>query len=223
MLNGHISVWGRTLAEYEQMFNLYNMPVSWRVLSVADGPSTLNNELRERGITIISVDPIYAEDVDTLKALFAESYTFNKRLFYDNPTRFNYQSNDDIEALLAKRQRTFELFLTNFQQNRSHYVVGELPELPLASASYDLCLCANLLFMFDHVLDFSFHRQAIDEMVRVSREVRIFPLYGLDGQESRWLNGVISHLDERPLVWSIEPNTYGVWKNGNRYLRITHP
>ena len=81
MNTNYVSAWGRTLEEYTKMFCLTDIPLNAKILSIADGPSTFNLEQRDRGVQIISVDPIYNLSVDELKQVHKESYNFNKQLF----------------------------------------------------------------------------------------------------------------------------------------------
>jgi hypothetical protein len=50
-----------------------------------------------------------------------------------------------------------------------------LPDLPLASAEFDLAVCSHLLFTWADELGRDWHRAAIVELARVAREVRVYP------------------------------------------------
>ena len=47
--------------------------------------------------------------------------------------------------------------------------------MPFADATFDLALCSHFLFLYSAHFDLDFHRQAILELLRVAREVCIFP------------------------------------------------
>lgn len=222
MDNKHVSVWGRTLEEYINMFSLNGISYSTKILSIADGPSTFNLQQRQRGINITSVDPIYNLSVDKLKEVFKKSYSFNKELFIENKESFNFKNAEEMEQVLAKRQNTFNTFIADYETHRNNYNFGKLPNLDLTSNSFDLCLCSNFLFIFDHIFDLEFHINSIQEMLRLSNEVRIFPLYNIDGKESEFLSSITDFLTTNSYQWTIETNNYHVYKNGNRFLKITH-
>ena len=57
-------------------------------------------------------------------------------------------------------------------------------------------------------------------MLRVSNEVRVFPLYGIDGQQSKCFNAMTKYLSDNNYLWTIETNDYHIWKDGNKYLKI---
>lgn len=55
--------------------------------------------------------------------------------------------------------------------------------LPLerGSGKFDIALSSHFLFFYSAQLSAEFHLQALREMLRVAREVRVFPLLALDG------------------------------------------
>ncbi|MEO7310721.1 MAG: hypothetical protein ABIX01_09995 [Chitinophagaceae bacterium] len=220
MENNHVSVWGRTLEEYQKMFGLGDIPTSTQILSIADGPSTFNKQLRDKEINIVSVDPIYELSIDNLKEVFKQSYQFNKGLFYNNRENFLFKDDTEIEALLQKRQSTFNAFITDYGLNKQYYKFGQLPTLDFATNSFDLCVSSNLLFIFDHIFDLTFHIQSVKEMLRVAKELRIFPLYDINGNESKNLKSVIEYLDQNNYQWTIQTNDYYVYKDGNKFLQV---
>lgn len=50
--------WGRSYAEYRQMFALTTVELGQRILGCADGPAAFNAGLTQRGGQVISVDPL---------------------------------------------------------------------------------------------------------------------------------------------------------------------
>lgn len=220
MNNKYVSVWGRTLEEYTNMFGLNSIPCSIKILSIADGPSTFNLQQRQRGINITSVDPIYNLSVTELEEAFKKSYSLNKELFIENKANFNFKNELEMEQILARRQNTFKAFIADYEKYRSNYLFGKLPNLDLISNSFDMCLCSNLFFIFDHVFNLEFHINSIKEMLRLSNEIRVFPLYNINGQESDYLNSVTEFLTENNYSWTIEINDYHIYKDGNRFLKV---
>ena len=71
-----------------------------------------------------------------------------------------------------------EVFLRDFERGKTEgrYLPQELPKLPFADGEFDLALCSHLLFTYSGQLSADFHAQAVMEMCRVAKEVRIFPL-----------------------------------------------
>src|SRR5438093_537560 len=81
------------------------------------------------------------------------------------------------------------MFLADFDdgKDQGRYVNAELPSLSFADASFDLALCSHFLFLYSDQLDESLHRASIEELCRVARAVRIFPLVAFGGRPSPYV------------------------------------
>jgi len=203
------------------MFILDEVATGQRVLSVADGPSTLNFELRQAGFEVFSVDPRYACTIEEMVQEFKRSYELNRAHFYENRCNYSFGSEQEIEELLQKRETAFDCFLADFTANRANYHTGQLPSLAFANDAFDLCLCANFLFLFDDLFDLNFHLTSIIEMARVAKAVRIFPLYGrLHLPQSPLIDPVLRTITEAGLRFELRESRYHVWRGSTSYLHI---
>jgi hypothetical protein len=77
-----------------------------------------------------------------------------------------------------------------------------------------------LLFTYSKQLSATFHIQAVIDMYRVAREIRIFPLLDMNGQPSRHVPAVCEVLNGQGFRWSIEPVEYEFQRGGNKMLRV---
>lgn len=93
----------------------------------------------------------------------------------------NFDFYHSIERYKEHRVGALEAFCADY--NTKDYWFAELPKLPYADDSFDLVLSSHLLFVYDDRLDFAFHEASITEMLRIGKEVRIFPL--VDYKNSR--------------------------------------
>lgn len=112
-------------------------------------------------------------------------------------------------------------FLDDFEKIRTEgrYIPHELPaRLPFGDGAFDIGLSSHFLLMYTQ-LGYDFHIHAIDEMLRVCREVRIFPLVDLNSDESRMIDDVIDHYSESHEV-SILKTDYRFQRGGDRLLVI---
>jgi hypothetical protein len=216
----HISFWGRTLKDYNSMFNLQDVGTNVSIVSIADGPSTTNKELRDKGYKYQSIDPVYGLTKTEIKNYFFESYKFNRHLFYNNKDKFIFTDDSEIEEILDKRQKTFDVFFEDLCINKESYLHGKLPEVPLSDKSFDLCLCSNFLFLFEDTFDFNFHIQSIREMLRIANEVRLFPLYNREGEISKFLTPMQEYLNEQKIFWQLKDCSYEVYKGRQQFLQI---
>ncbi|MCA9432256.1 MAG: SAM-dependent methyltransferase, partial [Candidatus Omnitrophica bacterium] len=71
-------------------------------------------------------------------------------------------------------------------------------------------------------LDYEFHVRSLEELLRVAREVRIFPLLSLDGTRSPHVDPLLKAFE----VWSdltvrIEGVDYEFQRGGNEMMRIS--
>ena len=61
---------GRSLDEYQKMFNLSRDDLSRRILGVGDGPASFNVEMLKRGYVVHSLDPLYAMSAKEIEQQF---------------------------------------------------------------------------------------------------------------------------------------------------------
>lgn len=105
----------------------------------------------------------------------------------------------ELVRLRAMRELARQLFLRDYLAGlaQGRYVKGELPHLPFADDSFDCALCGHFLFLYAHLFDEGFHRKAIAELLRVARQVRIYPLLGLDGVMPAFAETLLAELAAR--------------------------
>lgn len=214
--------WGRSFSEYRRMFALTDADLQRSILDCGGGPASFNAELTQLGGKVVSCDPVYAfsagEIRDRIERTFPEivegvkgnleSYVWTPEI----PTP---------EALGQVRMQAMERFLQDFPAGLGdRYRVAELPNLPFADNEFDLALCSHLLFTYSDLLSLEFHLEAIAELLRVAREVRIFPLLNLAGERSPWLERVIEvSLKTRKRPEAIQVK-YEFQVGGNEMLRL---
>ena len=105
------------------------------------------------------------------------------------------------------------------QENR--YQVGELPRLKYDRNPYQLGLISHFLFLYSAHFDQKFHVNSIYEMLRICREVRIFPLINLHNETSPYLPFILTSLENKGYNYKIEKVSYQLQLGGNKMLRIT--
>ena len=213
--------WGRTFDEYRRMFALSDDDLARRILGCGDGPASFNAEATARGARVVSVDPIYAFGKAELAKRFEEVRAEVLRQAELNRGEFVWDYFKTVEALGAERGRAMAGFLADFDAGKraGRYVVGELPRLPLADGACDLALVSHLLFLYSRQLDLDFHRRAIGELLRVAREVRVFPLLQLGATPSPHVEPIVAEFGRSHRV-EIVPVDYEFQRGGNRMLRI---
>ena len=214
--------WGRSYDEYVSMFSLSEDDLTLRILGCGDGPAAFNSLLTKCGGSVTSVDPIYAFDAAQIRSLVAETYETVMTQARKNQGDYVWEAIPSVEQLGSIRMSAMENFLADFDRGKQEgrYIAGELPSLPFENGQYDIALSSHFLFLYSAHLSAEFHLQALQEMLRVSREVRVFPLITLDGTPSPYLHLVNGHFDKNGFDVEIKRVTYEFQRGGNEMLVI---
>jgi len=183
--------WGRNRAEYAAFFDLHSVPERARVLDVGAGPSSFAAEMALLGREVVAVDPLYRDSVLAIAERIAETRGRIMEGLTRHADRFLWDVYRDPAHLEEVRLSAMSLFLEDMAGARQgRYVAAALPRLPFADDSFDLVLISHLLFLYSDGLDQAFHQAAVMEALRLSREVRIFPLIDINGLPSPHLQPV---------------------------------
>ena len=192
---GGIVPWGRRFDEYEAFFALDDVATGTSIVDVGGGPASFASEAMARGFRVTAVDPVYQAEPQTIRDQFEVTAKAMRAGMTAASYRFNWKFYGSEERVHLRRRAALDLFLDDFATHgRSRYVTGSLPHLPFADGSFDLALSSHLLFLYGDDLDAGFHVAAMRELLRVAREVRVFPLVNLDGRPSSHLPVVMRAL-----------------------------
>lgn len=214
--------WGRSLAEYEAMFGLTEADLGKRILCCGDGPAAFNHGWTQRGGSVVSVDPVYQFAGEGIRDRIHATYDEIIEKVRQNQSEFVWSTIGSPEELGQVRMAAMEEFLADFAAGKAagRYINAGLPNLPFADDSFDLALCSHFLFLYSAQNDLDFHGAAIQEMLRLAPEVRIFPLLELGSKPSRHLDAVMATLAAQGCNLQIESTGYEFQKGGNQMLRI---
>jgi hypothetical protein len=217
-----VSFFGRSLAEYTQFFALDVATLRGRdVLDVAAGPSSFTAEACARKINAVAVDPLYGAAVGTLASRVEADYQQMFAQMRAKPRLFRLKAFPSFDAAEADRRGAAQRFLTDYDTHFIHnrYVGGTLPRLPFFDGTFDLVLCAHLLFIYANRFDHDWHLAACRELVRVSaEEVRIHPLCGADGKPYPGLARLRRELRESGIASEVRAIDYEFFTGSNSML-----
>jgi hypothetical protein len=215
--------WGRTLEEYQRMFSLSNADLRGRILGCADGPASFNADWTALGGSVVSCDPLYCFGGDEIQRRFEEVFDTMLDQARANAQEFVWDARiPTVQALGERRRKAMELFARDYEAGRAagRYVDASLPNLPFDTGSFDLALCSHFLFLYSEQLSLEFHLQALRELCRVSRDVRVFPLLELGSVPSRHVEPAIEALRRDGFRVDVETTSYEFQRGGNQMLRI---
>lgn len=214
--------WGRNLSEYKEMFLFTNKDKKKKILGCGDGPASVNFELTQMGVNITSIDPIYRFSKDAIKERVEETSSLVSEQLRKNQADFVWKNIKDVESLIKLRLLAMQNFLEDYEQGQKQrrYLHQELPNLEFEDESFDLVWSSHFLFLYSEHFDEEFHKSAVLEMLRVAKEVRIFPLLDLNNKKSPHLEAVLKLLDELEYSYEIKKSHYEFQKGANEVLVI---
>jgi hypothetical protein len=214
--------WGRSLDEYRSMFRLSEADLSGRILGCGDGPASFNSEATTAGHRIVSCDPIYQFDGHEIERRVRDCYPVMIAQVRLKPDNFRWELFRDPDQLVEYRLTAMSRFLADYEAGRAagRYVAAALPRLPFADGEFDLALCSHFLFLYSQQFDDQFHRAGITELLRVAREVRIFPLLDLDCRRSGHVEPLRGYFAGAGQQVDIVAVPYEFQRGGNEMMRI---
>jgi hypothetical protein len=186
--------WGRNFEEYRRMFALSDTELRGKLLSVGDGPAAFNAHMHQMGHSVISVDPIYALSCEAIHQRISEVKDNLLQQVALHQDQYVWKQIRNVNELERARMQAMQGFLEDFEAGllEGRYLAHALPEqLPFADKAFDLVLSSHFLLLYAD-LGFDFHEQCIREMLRVGKEVRIFPVSSRDQQGHRLLKKLMN-------------------------------
>lgn len=214
--------WGRSLEEYKLMFGLSAADLNTAILGCGDGPASFNAELTALGHSVVSIDPIYQFSSEQIRQRVQETYDVVISQVQQNPDRYVWKKFRDPEELGQARLMVMERFLLDYDAGKAanRYLPQSLPNLALEDDRFGLCVCSHLLFLYSEQLSLEFHLASVRELLRVSQELRIFPLLQLNCEPSPYLESVMRAVSNEGLNVQIQSVAYEFQKGGNQMLKI---
>ncbi len=216
--------WGRSFDEYVCMFSLTDVDLDKKILGCGDGPASFNYELTQKGGSVVSVDPLYQFSSDQIRQRINETSSVISEQLHANKERFIWTQFASPDEVVETRLQAMILFLSNYGAGleQGRYVNAVLPELPFSDQSFDIALCSHFLFLYSEQIPGELHLQALREMLRVARDVRVFPLLDLRGDLSPHLQLVTMALRIEGFQVDRVKVNYEFQQGGNEMLRVTN-
>jgi hypothetical protein len=211
---------GRSLDEYRQMFNL--TADGRRILGVGDGPASFNAEATQLGWQITSIDPLYEFSGSEILNRFNQVVDQIIEQVRSSPDDWVWTYHTSPDDLRHNRVKAIQTFIADYDlgKRQGRYQIDQLPSLQFPDHSFDLAVCSHFLFLYSEHYDLQFHLDSIESMLRVSPEVRIFPLLTLMLQRSPYLNPVMQFFGDRGYQVHLTKVPYELQKGGNEMLTI---
>lgn len=215
--------WGRSFQEYVDMFNLSSSDLNKSILSCGDGPASFNSVMNLKGIKVVSIDPIYQLKANVIEKRIKETYYVVISQTRANEDKFKWNNIKDVEELGKIRMNSMKQFLSDYETGKTEgrYIPAELPALPFQDKEFELSLSSHFLFLYTDNLSLEFHLKSVFEMLRVSNEVRIFPLLDVNAITSPYVKEIIDTFSNKGYNTETIRVNYEFQKGGNMMLKIT--
>ena len=214
-------VTSRSFAEYQAFFALTANDLTRTVLDCSAGASGFAAVANARGGRVTAVDPAYGEGIASLAAVAGTSTATGGAIVDRHEDRFTWDWYGTRERRDELRRGALAAFLDDLRERPTTYVAGALPDLPFAGGAFDLALCSHLLFTWSDVFDEAWHEVALVEMLRVAREVRVFPLVVQStGDPVPFLPSVLDRLRASGYRAEVVDVPYEFQRGGRRMLRV---
>jgi len=211
---------GRTFEEYVAFFDLDAEALRGKkVLDCPGGASSFVAQARDFEIEAHACDMLYRFERDAIleQGLKSIDHIYRDVSWMEDN---NFEFYGSIERHRSFRENALTQFCDDY--NPVYYRYAQLPKLLYDDQTFDIVLSSHLLFVYDDRLDIHFHIESIREMLRIGREVRLFPL--IDFKNSR----VDEEKNLSPYAYAIAeifggeiiPVDFEFQKNGGYMMRI---
>lgn len=201
------------------MFGLTDQDLSLNVLDFPAGISCFAAEMHELGHNnVISADRYYdLSPMDMVKHVDFVIQDLSERVD-QHIKKLHTDAEQEIENLTNVWNQYAQTFLADYSvgQQEGRYQAASLPRLPFEDRQFDLALCSDMIF---HNPDIDTEVAAM-ELMRVAKEVRVFPLLDHAGETSKEIGPLMLSLQQKNLGVEVKEVPYNLQKKSNAMLRI---
>lgn len=215
-------LWGHHVSEYKEMFDLSDASLQAHLLEYGCGASAVNTELHQEGTVMVSVDPLFALTKPELIQQVTHDFNARAEQVLADQAQFNVESYGGMDAFLASRRAGMEAFFTDYNAGiaEGRYQALGHGALPFENFSFDLALSSHYLFTNAGDDAATGHLATIQELARVAKEVRIFPLIERAGTPSELLGPVLLGLQQANFGVEVREVSCALYPEGNAMLRV---
>lgn len=215
-------LWGHSVDEYREMFDLSQDEMNSSILEYGCGPSAVNYQQAQNDHQVVSCDPLFVLDKDTLASKAVMIFADMAEQVKKEQARFDFSRSGSYENLIAERQQGMKQFFADYASGKAQgrYIGVADYHLPFADFSFDFALSSHYLFADLDEQTVEFHLAVIRELARVAREVRIFPLIDKEGNTSEFLGPVLLGLQQDNYGVEVREVAFHLHPTGNAMLRV---
>ena len=213
-------LWGHDSEDYREMFDLTQEDLHSSILEYGCGPSAFNVQQTLNQHRIVSCDPLFVLDKDTLSSKASMIFANTADEIEKDYSDFSHKGS--LEQLIADRKKGMNLFFEDYHSGKEQgrYMGVTDDHLPFKDFSFDFALVSHYLFedLYDQTVEF--HLAVIRELARVAKEVRIFPLTDRHSNTSEFLGPVLLGLQQENYGVEVREVPFHFHHSGNAMLRV---
>lgn len=216
-------LWGHHLDEYQDMFDLPEAALSMRFLEFQSGVSAFQADLRSKASHLVSYDTWFDLNKDALQQKIETSFSARLDQIRQRAEAFDLSRYDgSLDKLVAYRRQGITEFLQDYELGHAEgrYLYASQSRLPFPNFFFDYVLSAHHFFSITAPQTVDYYLNTIEELARVAKEVRIFPLVDAQGVPSELLGPVILALQQKNYGIEVRDVAYHLQPKGNAMLRI---
>lgn len=219
-ING-VTALGFGLDEYIKMFGLTENELNMNILDCRAGASCFAAQMHQNSKSVIASDPLYQLPIDKVRNLVIAAKDSIRQSFSEDSQVFSILK-EKAEEFVQTAETGVQIFLDDFEDGlKEHrYVTDSLPNLPFKNEQFQLALVCHYLFTFSEQMTAQDHIDAIQELIRVANEVRVFPLVTYAGKLSPYVGEVVASLQANGYGVEIRGVDYELQNEGNAMLRV---
>ena len=213
--------WVYSMADYCQMFDLSDADFSRNILDYPAGISSFNAEMFAKSFKVHSGDSFYDCSSDEISQYAEQLFEINERHLKKHASILRQNDESTIDGILTDWQKSKALFLQDYEKGKEEerYQFMKLPHLPFGDYHFDMALCSAHLFHTNAAGNGS--REAlVEELCRVAKEVRVFPLLDEAGQITDALGHVMLMFQKRNYGIKISEVPYHQMTGANAMLKM---
>jgi hypothetical protein len=217
---GRLVVTPRALADYRAMFVLTDDDLTTGpILDCPAGASPFGAQVRARGGSAVSVDPVYALPPGELNSLVRNDIERAYAWAATQDATVNWSYLGSADAMRRAFELGADLFAMDYAANAPWYVAARIADLPFVDGHFRLSLCSHLLFCYPEYLSYADHLDGVLELARVTAgEVRVYPLVDTAAVAYPRLDELRADLAARGIDSEVRPAACAWHTGGDRLL-----
>jgi hypothetical protein len=213
---------GRTFEEYLDMFSLTKEELEGKkILDCPGGACSFTAVGNISGLDVTACDIAYYHSGEDLKNKGVQDIELVIEHMEKAKNNYKWDYFNDLEGLRAHRLSALRDCANDMNKSSERYIPVNLPSLPFKNAEFDILLSAHFLFMYADRLDYQFHIETLNELLRITKEeVRIFPIVDMEGKRYEYLDEIISYLADNGCTVKEVKVPYEFQIHANSMLKI---